>query len=183
MWSEIKIAWSCSCWPRCVQFVRKWIFRDELDYVVLDDVRREENSSPPRHVTFRVRSLASLRKPDGERGKSRIEKSWENFSSRSSCRCFLWVAGSRSDWKSSDFYFKNEKKRFMRATGAEKFDLILFSNFENFSNFADFGNTSRRVSASRKLGVSLRRATSAHGLVSGMISPAEIKQSRSSPLI
>lgn len=185
MWSEIKIAWSCSCWPRCVQFVRKWIFRDVLDYALLDDVRGEENSSPPRHVTFRVRSLASLRNPAArEAANSRIEKSWENFSSRSSCRCFRWVAVPRSDRKSSDFYFKNEKKRFMRATGAENFDLILFSNFENSSNFADFGNTSRRVSASRKqLGVSLRRATSAHGVETGMISPAEIKQSRSSPLI
>lgn len=132
-----------------------------LDYVLLDDVRREENSCPPRHVTFRVGSL--VEKFDEER-KRRVGSRKAGKTFHLAVRVGVFVESQCPGLIGNRviFYFKNEKKRFMRATGAENFDLILFSNFENFSNFADFGKTSRRVSASRKLGVSLHRATTAH---------------------
>lgn len=154
----------------------EWIFHDALDYVPLDDVRVEENSS-----TFSVLatpcdfSCSLSEKADNP--PERVERKFGlrkagNFSSPSSCRCFRCVAGLWSDRKSSDIYFKNEKKRFMRATDEENFDLILFSNFKYFSNFADTGNVSS--SASRSFASPRDKCTR---LMTGlMISPAEIKQ-------
>lgn len=145
MWSEIKIAWRRSCWPRYSICSNEFSTTRSITFRLMTSALKKTRShfpSSPRHVTFRVHSLRKLRKlrtrwweSSGKIGFRKAEK----FSSPSSCRCFRCIAGLLSDRKSSDIYFKNEKKRFMRATGAENFDLILFSNFENVSNFADFG--------------------------------------------